>query len=139
MRRHLRPEPQLALGRWLGAQPMAVAAIDISDGVARDLHRLCRESDVSAEVTAETLPFAGHFIALCKALGVAAPLALALAGGEDYVLLFTLPPQLTPPSGLGCRQIGTILPSRRRGGIFLQQDGMRRKLSDEGWDHLSGG
>jgi thiamine-monophosphate kinase len=144
VRRHLGPKPQLALGRWLGEQPAGIAgiaAIDVSDGLARDLHRLCRESNVDAEIEAEALPFAAHFTELCKALGVADPLALALAGGEDYVLLFTLPPELAPPPGLGGRSVGTITPRSREGrsGLFIVRDGARRKLPDAGWDHLSEG
>jgi thiamine-monophosphate kinase len=138
--RHLSPEPQLALGRWLGAQQVDIAAIDISDGVARDLHRLCRESRVGAEIQAEELPFAAQHSELCKALDVADPLHLALTGGEDYVLLFTLPPALAPPAGLGGRSIGTITAPGHKGqpGIFIRHGGRRRKLSDAGWDHLSG-
>src|SRR5947209_742003 len=135
VRRHLRPEPQLALGRWLGAQPARGAAMDVSDGVARDLHRLCRESGVGAEIAAESLPFAALFTTLCAALG-ADPLALALAGGEDYVLLFTLPPELAPPPGLGGRRIGTIVDHDRR--ISILRDGVRRQLPAAGWDHLAG-
>lgn len=139
VRRHLSPEPQLALGRWLGAQPFDIAAIDISDGVARDLHRLCRESRVGAEIRVEELPFAARYTELCEALDVADPLALALTGGEDYVLLFTLPPKLAPPAGLGGRSIGTITAPSRKGqpGIFIKRGGRRRKLPDAGWDHLS--
>jgi thiamine-monophosphate kinase len=139
VRRHLSPEPQLALGCWLGSQPVDIAAIDISDGVARDLHRLCRESRVGAEIEVEELPFAAQYSELCKALDVGDPLALALTGGEDYVLLFTLPPALAPPAGLGGRSIGTITTRSRKGqpGIFIRHGGRRRKLSDAGWDHLS--
>jgi len=145
VRRHLKPEPQLALGRWLGTQPAeiagiaGIAAIDISDGVARDLHRLCRESNVGAVIVAEALPLAVHFTDLCKALGIVDPLALALTGGEDYVLLFTLPPELAPPPELGGQRIGMITPRRRRArpGIFIVRQGVRRTLADTGWDHLS--
>jgi len=140
VRRHLHPQPQLALGRWLSAQPFVIAAIDISDGVARDLHRLCRESRVGAEIVFEKLPFAALHTELCEALNVGDPLALALTGGEDYVLLFTLPPALVPPAELGGRSIGTITARTRKGqpGIFIRQSGRRRKLPDAGWDHLSG-
>jgi thiamine-monophosphate kinase len=140
VRRHLSPKPQLALGRWLGAQPVAIAAIDISDGVSRDLHRLCRESRVDSEIAVEELPFAARYAELCKAIGIVDPLALALTGGEDYVLLFTLPPKLVPPSELGGRSIGTITTQRREGqpGVFIRQADKRKKLSDAGWDHFSG-
>jgi thiamine-monophosphate kinase len=130
VRRHLRPTPQLALGRWLGLQPTG-AAMDVSDGVARDLHRLCRESGVGAEIAAAMIPLSSRFPELCQTLG-ADPLALALTGGEDYVLLFTLPPGSAPPAG--CHRIGTIT---RKRGIGLVTDGARRPLAAAGWDHLS--
>ncbi|MEA2602346.1 MAG: thiamine-monophosphate kinase [Acidobacteriota bacterium] len=135
VRRHLRPEPQLALGRWLGMQPTG-AAMDVSDGVARDLHRLCHESGAGAEIDAEALPLSSRFTRLCEALG-ADPLALALGGGEDYVLLFTLPAGLAPPPELArdSRRIGMITRRTRR-SITIVRDGVRQKLPDIGWDHL---
>lgn len=131
VRRHLSPEPQLGLGQWLGRQKEA-AAMDVSDGLARDLHRLCRESGAGAEITAESLPFADRFLSLCECLGED-PLSLALTGGEDYVLLFTLPAGTSPPSAFGCRRIGTITRGAR---IRLIRDGASRSLDDGGWDHL---
>ena len=133
VRRHLDPQPQLALGRWLATQKQG-AAMDVSDGLARDLHRLCRESGTGAEIAAEALPFSSRFLPLCEAIG-ADPLALALGGGEDYVLLFTLPAGLAPPAEFGCRRIGTIT---RRRSLLLIQGGARRPLPDLGWDHLAG-
>jgi thiamine monophosphate kinase len=64
---------------------------------------------------------------------------LALEGGEDYVLLFTLPPDLAPPPELGGRRIGTITPRGRKDRVFIVHDGVRRRLPDAGWDHLSEG
>ena len=131
VRRHLLPEPQLELGLWLGRQPEA-SALDVSDGVARDLHRLCRESSVGASVISEAIPFAQRFETLSRALG-ADPLALALGGGEDYVLLFTLPPGIAPPPGFRGRRIGTVTREKK---IILRQAGARRPLPASGWDHL---
>jgi thiamine-monophosphate kinase len=131
VKRHLAPRPQLALGPWLGNQAEG-AGMDISDGLARDLHRLCRASGAGAEVDAAALPFAAGFTPLCDALG-ADPLTLALSGGEDYVLLFTLPVAVVPPPELGARRIGRIT----RRGLTLLRAGIREKLADTGWDHLS--
>ncbi len=131
VRRHLSPEPQIDLGRWL-AKRKAGAAIDVSDGVARDLHRLCRASGVGAEIAAEALPLSDRFRDLCKTLDTD-PLALALGGGEDYVLLFTLPRSEEPPEPLACRRIGTITKSR---GVRLLRNGGKEPLPELGWDHL---
>jgi len=130
VRRHILPAPQIDLGLWLGKQSEG-AAMDVSDGVARDLHRLCRESGAGAEITAEDLPFADRFSPLCAALG-ADPLALALGGGEDYVLLFTLPPGIAPPLA-DCRRIGRITGGKK---IALRRGGVRAPLPEIGWDHL---
>lgn len=131
VRRHLQPEPQLELGRWLGTRRKG-AAIDVSDGVARDLHRLCRAGGAGAAVAADALPYSRGFHALCAALD-ADPLALALGGGEDYVLLFTLPAGIAPPAKFRCRRIGTITKGR---AISLLCGGIRENLPDLGWDHL---
>ena len=132
VRRHLQPRPQLELGRWLGAQREG-AAIDVSDGLARDLHRLCRASGAGAAIRAEALPYSFRFRELCAALG-ADPLTLALGGGEDYALLFTLPAGLVPPAEFRCRRIGTITAGR---AVKLLQNETSRDLPDLGWDHLT--
>jgi thiamine-monophosphate kinase len=132
VRRHLLPEPQIDLGIWLGQQKEG-AAIDVSDGVARDLHRLCRESKAGAEIVAEDLPLADRFDRLCATIG-ADPRALALGGGEDYVLLFTLPSGTVPPDRFKARRIGRITRERM---IMLRQGGAIRPLPALGWDHLA--
>jgi thiamine-monophosphate kinase len=133
VRRHLEPRPQLALGRWLGAQQEG-AAMDVSDGLARDLHRLCRASGAGAEIDAGALPFADRFTKLCAVIG-ADPLTLALSGGEDYVLLFTLPEGIAPPEKRA-RRIGRITEECE---VALLREGRRSLLPDLGWDHLTAG
>lgn len=131
VRRHLEPQPQLKLGQWLGRQRHG-AAIDCSDGLARDLHRLCRESGVGAQLRLAALPFARSFRQLCDAIGCDSQ-DLALGGGEDYILVFTLEPGLRPPSALGCRSVGRIV----RGSKLEAVDGENRhELPPLGWDHL---
>ncbi|MCB9665615.1 MAG: thiamine-phosphate kinase [Alphaproteobacteria bacterium] len=79
-----RPEPPLAFALELAADGLATAAMDLSDGLARDLPRLCAASGVGAVVRPEALP--GH-----PDLGPDA-LAHQTRGGEDYQLLFTADP-----------------------------------------------
>lgn len=134
VRRHLLPAPQLELGDWLARQT-AGAAIDVSDGLARDLHRLCRESGVGAEVDAGALPLAAGFAALARGLG-RDPLALALGGGEDYVLLFSLPPDRRPPRRFACARIGRLTARR---AVLLKRGDRSLPLPPLGWDHLRTG
>jgi thiamine-monophosphate kinase len=128
--RHLLPRPQLELGAWLARRSRA-AAIDVSDGVARDLHRLCAASGVGASIDAARLPRSARFTELARELGLD-PLTLQLGGGEDYVLLFTLPPRARADVSPACQRIGRIEAGRE---VVLGDD-VRRPLPDLGWDHL---
>jgi len=134
MRRHLSPQPQLELGQWLGRRRRA-AALDISDGLALDLARLCRASGVGAVLRPATIPHSPGLAALSCRLERSID-DLVLHGGEDYVLLFTLPPRLRPPSQFDCQVIGEI----QAGRTLLREDGGRLSpLLVRGWDHLRGG
>ena len=93
LRKHLDPEPRLALGEALAASGGVSAAMDLSDGLALDLHRLAEASRAGVLLDAERLP-----VARPRARpGAAAPdrvfdaalFDAALFGGEDYELLFT--------------------------------------------------
>jgi thiamine-monophosphate kinase len=90
--RHLRPEPRVGWGLVLGEEPLATAMIDISDGLSSDVNHLCEESNVGALIDASRLPIDPLVADLCgrRALD---PLVLALHGGEDFELLFTVNPQ----------------------------------------------
>ncbi len=134
IRMHLSPRPQLELGLWLARRPR-VGAIDISDGLALDLHRLCRESQVGAEILAEELTMEASLTRLCQTIGLD-PLATVLGGGEDYVLLFSLPADTGPPSKFGCRRIGTVTEGRE---VKLVQAGEKSPLGATGWDHFHNG
>ncbi len=105
-RRHLRPRPPLGAGPLLARAGLATAAVDLSDGLARDLSHVLRESGVGAEIWLESLPLPRGFRGLCGELGLDAE-SLALAGGEDYELLFTVPARAPQASvlakRLGCR------------------------------------
>ena len=116
-----------------GRRSPAGAAIDVSDGLATDAARLCRRSGVGCELEEGALALQADARRLAGHLR-REPLELVLGGGEDYVLLFTLPPD----AGLqhpGCRPIGRIT---TRPGLNLRRvDGTLEPLPGGGWDHLS--
>jgi thiamine-monophosphate kinase len=104
-----RPEPRVALG--VALRHLARAAIDLSDGLLGDLGHICERSRVGAEVDWTTVPLAPGLESVPAQQG----LALALAGGDDYELLFTaLPENRGPIEALG-RSLG--LPLARIGRI----------------------
>jgi len=90
--RQLRPQPRVGWGIVLGEQQLASAMIDLSDGLSSDLNHLCKESNVGAVIDAAAIPLDEDVRHLCgrRALD---PLALALHGGEDFELLFTVAPE----------------------------------------------
>jgi thiamine-monophosphate kinase len=110
-----RIEPRLELGRKLVDR--ATACIDISDGLALDLYRLAKASGVAVQI--DRVPLARG-----------ATMDRALHGGEDYELLFTLPPARLGPRGT--TRIGTILRGRP-GEIGFEG----RAIDPRGWDHFS--
>ena len=87
--RHLRPEPRVGWGMVLGEEKLATAMIDVSDGLSSDLNHLCSASGVGALIDSSVLPIDHQVVELCgrRALD---PLQLALHGGEDFELLFTV-------------------------------------------------
>ena len=89
LRRHHRPSARIDEGRWLATKRLATAAIDLSDGLAGDLRHLCDESRVGAEVERAALPISRSCSKFAHVRGLD-PADLALAGGEDYELLFTV-------------------------------------------------
>jgi thiamine-monophosphate kinase len=120
-RRHTRPEPRLALGRFLRTSLHATAAIDLSDGLSLDLRRLCLAAKLCARISAPPC-YPG------------ADILQALHGGEDYELLFTAPPETRVPRafrGVPLTRIGTMCKGRA-GAVEL--DG--RPLEPLGYDHL---
>lgn len=89
--KQLQPLPRVSCGEFLRRNKLATAMIDLSDGLSGDLAHLCSASNVGARIFADKIP-------LVKSLkSVAATfdeqLALALDGGEDFELLFTIDPK----------------------------------------------
>lgn len=133
IRAQLRPTPRLELGAILGRY--ASAAIDLSDGLLQDLGHVCARSGVGAELFATALPV--------RPAVRREGLELALAGGEDYEILCTAPPQ----------RARALLAAARRRGIPLARIGVVRatrgiRLLDErgepmplpvrgGWEHFA--
>jgi thiamine-monophosphate kinase len=133
-RKHLYPEPRLALGQWLVKKGLATAMMDLSDGLSSDLPRLCARSSVGARLEQAKIPRVPSALAMRYGPD---PLHFALHGGDDYELLFTVPPQKTrllPTSFLGVSltAIGGITAERKL--LVLEEDGSARPLLAGGWD-----
>ena len=135
LRKHLYPEPRLALGQWLAEKRLASAMMDLSDGLSPDLPRLCYASGVSAQIESSLVPLA-QGAAQARKLGLH-PLRLALHGGDDYELLFTVPPRkkrFLPRAfrGLPLAAIGVITADKRI--VVVDEHGRKQPLAPGGWD-----
>jgi thiamine-monophosphate kinase len=135
LRKHLYPEPRLELGRWLSEKRVPSAMMDLSDGLSTDLRRLCEASRIGAVIRSDDLPTVG-MTKVGRKRGVD-PLQLALHGGDDYELLFTVPnnkAKQLPASvgGVAITRIGEI--TRARDVLVADGDGRSRVLNPRGWD-----
>jgi thiamine-monophosphate kinase len=120
---HLWPQAEVELGQKLVGS--ATACMDISDGLARDLHRLCRASRVGAELN--NLEAAFH-----AALPAKKARHYAVQGGEEYALLFTAPPEFKAPET--CIRIGRIT---RNPAVLERTGNIRKPLVADGYDHFA--
>jgi len=121
--------PRLAAGRALARLPGVGACIDVSDGLEADLAHLLDASGVAAALEPARVPRPRGFDAACRRAGLD-PEQLALAGGEDYELLFTLRPgapaaaRVARRLGVPVAEIGRVL-RRRPGGRTRPARGYR--------------
>src|SRR5689334_5737324 len=81
LRKHLYPEPRLALGRWLAEKRLATSMTDISDGLSTDLRHLCPAPHLGALLDPDCFPAVEVPARLQPRIGD--PLDLALHGGDD--------------------------------------------------------
>ena len=135
LRKHLYPEPRLRLGEWLARKRIASAIMDLSDGLSSDLARLCAASGVGARIEGGKLPAAK--LPASNLQGDDEPLKLALHGGDDYELLFTVPKTKArhlPRSfhGVILTPIGEV--TRQKKINVVEVGGGSRALIPHGWD-----
>ena len=95
VQRHYRLVPRIREGLALAATPGVHAMMDISDGIASDLRHILKASDVGATVRTQDVPLSAEMRQVCAQQGWDA-VTLALTGGEDYELLFTMAPGTEP-------------------------------------------
>ena len=137
---HLMPAPRLAIGRALCELGLATSMIDISDGLSTDLWHILYESHAGALIHAEAVPIAGSVVSLSRVTQGIDPLRLALDGGEDYELLFTVRPErekelmaLAGTLGTRITAIGDIVGDT---GLSIELNGAIESVERSGYEHL---
>lgn len=131
------PQPRVEFGSAIGSRRLATAMIDISDGLSSDLAHLCRESGVGARVEAASLPLDP----VLKEAGLkkSDALSLALHGGEDFELLFTIRPRRANAveklrGQVNLTRIGEV--TAERGAVRLVHNKRARLLRPGGFEHF---
>jgi len=136
--RQLRPSPRVGWGIVLGEEGLATAMIDISDGLSSDLNHLCTESQAGALIDSSSIPLDDDVKRLCGRRALDA-LALALHGGEDFELLFTVTPENVSRlpkrvDGVSISHIGEITDGDRT--IRIREKDRIWDLQSQGFSHF---
>jgi thiamine-monophosphate kinase len=138
--RHFRPTPRVELGGELVAAGVK-CAMDISDGLVGDLEKLAKKSEVGITIEMAKIPLAGELIFM---VGTSA-IELAMSGGEDYELAFTVSPDVLDNFPGHVREkvsvIGSVTNDNMAGGkvVVIDEHGQKYEPLRRSWDHLNGG
>ncbi len=140
-RAHVLPRPCLEEGRFLAGLSVVTSAIDVSDGLSSDLGHLASQSGTGARIYPDRIPVSPELKIFCERFGFD-PLEYALAGGEDYTLLFTAPAEhITDLKEKYKERFGTgicILGEMTDTGELelVTGEGKTGTISQSGWNHF---
>lgn len=127
--KHLKFTPRIKESRYLVKNYMVHSMIDVSDGLAQDLHHIVQASNAGAVLYETLIPVSKD----------AKGLEDALTGGEDFELIFTLPPKeakkLIEKNPLRFKMIGEIV-DKKYGVKLLDKNGIFNKLTHKGFQHF---
>jgi len=121
-------EPKARVEEGIKLAETASSAIDVSDGLAKELHLLARMSGVRIELSSERLPIRGEVFEVARLLGKD-PVELTLSSGEEFELVFTVDPEKIPSLDFEFSVIGRV-----EGGSGAYIDG--KPLPPLGWEHM---
>ncbi len=135
LERQLKPEARKDIVRFLSEQEIVpTAMIDISDGLSSDLLHICRQSNTGCRIFEERLPIDYQTAVMAETFHMNVT-TVALNGGEDYELLFTVPLSLHEKvSALpGVHLVGHIT-KPEEGCCLVTRDGQEMELKAQGWN-----
>ncbi len=137
---HRRPQPRVVAGLALRETGLVHCGMDLSDGLAADLPKLCAVSGVGAQVDVSRLPVSGDLAWAAPDLGRPA-WKFALSGGEDCELLLAVAPADVEAARAAVAATGTMLTPigeiTRTGLRFIGPDGADLPTATGGWDHFA--
>lgn len=139
LERQLKPEARKDVVEALAAQGIIpTAMIDLSDGISSDLLHICKQSKVGCQLYEERLPIDYQTAMMAETFNMNVT-TVALNGGEDYELLFTVPLHLHEKMKevKGVHLVGHIA-KEKQGCYLVTRDGQEMQLRAQGWDPISG-
>ncbi len=139
---HNEPKPLIKTGRIIAASRLASAMIDLSDGLLSDLGHICKESGVGAILFRSKIPLSSELKLLASRVKLN-PIDLAFSGGEDYLLLLTVPEAKIKDFEIlykdkGSSPLYLIGEIREKKGVrMVNDDGSIEEISIRGFNHFS--
>ena len=127
----LEPKARVKEGVVLGRY--ANSAIDISDGMSKELHLIAKMSGVKILIDSEKLPIRKEVFEVADLLGLD-PIEIALASGEEFELIFTIPEKHLDKLDFDFTVIGRV---EKGEGVYLRRYEKIEKMPILGWEHLS--
>lgn len=138
LERQLKPEARKDIVALLDEQGITpTSMIDVSDGLSSDLLHICKQSNVGCRLFEERIPIDYQTALMAETFNMNVA-TVALNGGEDYELLFTVPLTLHEKmnSVKGVHLIGHIT-KPELGSYLVTRDGQEMQLRAQGWSHLT--
>ncbi|AEC51349.1 thiamine monophosphate kinase [Pyrococcus sp. NA2] len=123
--------PKARVEEGLELSEVANSAIDISDGLSKELWEIARASEVKIVIEEEKIPVNEKVAEMSSD-----PTKIALASGEEFELVFTLPKERTKELSFDFTIIGRV---ERGRGVFIKRRDKVEKLPILGWEHMTGG
>ncbi|HSW67313.1 MAG TPA: thiamine-phosphate kinase [Bacteroidales bacterium] len=137
LQRQLRPEPRFdILSKLKAAGIKPTSMIDISDGLASELHHICHSSKTGCRIFEEKLPLDPATSMIAMEFNIQ-PVTAAMNGGEDYELLFTIP-LIDYEKIRKVREVTVIghITHKSEGLQLISRDGSLVPIQAQGWNHM---
>jgi len=132
-KKHLKPYPKIKEGIFIAKSMLATSMIDSSDGFDKSIRLICEESKVGCEIYTNKIPVSSTLTKLCSLNNLSLN-KFVLFGGEEYELLFTVPTNRKKFFEKRFYPVGKII--RKREIIYLDKNGKKLNLNNNGYDHF---
>jgi thiamine-monophosphate kinase len=138
LERHLMPRPRLDISKLLTERVKCGALIDISDGLASEVHHICKQSNVGASISEHNIPIEFSTQKIAEELSDP-PMKYALFGGEEYELLFTISTSDFEKLETLTNDVTIIgrITEPEKGTVIVREDGTEEPLPAGGWNHFT--